>query len=212
MFFVDRKHPLVYAISDRLALNNESLPSFAERASRAGIDMLQIREKDLDDRPLCELVKECVARSSGSNMRILVNDRLDIAVAAGAHGVHLGGHSVDATAVRAVAPPEFIIGVSTHNATEIQKAVDGGADFITFGPVFFTASKAKYGPPVGIDALKSVLNTYKIPTIPLGGITPENLQSVLSLPVKGVASISLFQNADNLATIVETIHKGSEHQ
>lgn len=210
MSSADSKRFLAYAISNRRALNGEPLPSFVERAAKASIDYFQVREKDLTDRDLCSLVRQCVARAAGSLMRILVNDRLDIAVAAGAHGVHLGGHSVDTETVRAAAPGDFIIGVSTHNDDEIRAA--RGADFITFGPVYSTASKAKYGPPVGPDALRRIISEGALPVFPLGGINETNLGEILSLPVRGVAAISLFQNADNLATIVKTIHRGKTNR
>lgn len=197
-----------YAITDRRALGGiEGLRRFVDRAVTAGIDLIQIREKDLTDRDLYELTRAAVDVAWGSATRIIVNDRLDIAVAAGAHGIHLGGHSVEADIVRRHAPAGFLIGVSTHSLEEAQRAKAHGADFITFGPVWFTASKARYGPPQGLKALQEILETIDIPVFPLGGITAEHLPELYPLPIAGIAAISLFQNAADLATMVQTIRQ-----
>jgi thiamine-phosphate pyrophosphorylase len=196
---------LIYAISDRRSLDVD-LPTYVARAVAAGVDMFQVREKDLTDRELYELMKRCVGAVSGS-MKMLVNDRLDIAVAARADGVHLGGHSAPVKTVRKHAPPGFLIGVSTHNLAEAQKAEDGGADFITFGPVFYTASKAKYGPPVGVPALTDILAQVHVPVFALGGINRGNLAELAHLPVAGISGISMFQAADDLAQTVTGIRR-----
>ena len=198
---------LCYAITDRKALHNKNVTAFVQKAIVAGIDYLQIREKDLNDKELYALVKECVSLAKDSKTKILVNDRLDIAIAAGADGVHLGGHSVTTEVVKSHAPENFIIGVSTHDRAEASKAESGGADFIAYGPVFTTPSKAGYGPPKGIANLESIIGMMNIPVFPLGGINENNLEALFALPIGGIASISLFQNAKNLARIVADIQK-----
>lgn len=167
--------------------------------------MIQIREKDLADRDLLALVETAVEIAANSRTRILVNDRLDIALAANAHGVHVGVHSAPITAVRSVAPEDFVVGASTHNMREAKAAADGGADLITFGPVFFTPSKARYGPPVGIEALEEVCMQVKTDVFPLGGINEKNFPQLLHLPVAGLAAISLFQGARNLGATVRMV-------
>jgi thiamine-phosphate pyrophosphorylase len=194
-----------YAITDRSALRDESLTDYVRRAVAAGVDMVQVREKDLTDRALYALVCQAVDITRGSVTRILVNDRLDIARAAGADGVQLGGHSVDASTVRRFASPEFLIGVSTHSLPEARAARDAGADFITFGPVWFTPSKAQYGPPLGLSPLTAVLEEVDLPVYPLGGIDSDRLTELYPLPIAGIAAISLFQNAADLATMVQII-------
>jgi thiamine-phosphate pyrophosphorylase len=197
-----------YAISDQKALSGGDLTAFAGLAAASNLDLLQIREKELPDNQLIELVRECV-NSSGA-MKILVNDRLDIALAAGADGVHLTTRSVSPTQVRAIAGADFIIGCSTHSLAEAEKAQSSGADFITFGPIFHTPSKAEYGPPVGIDALRQVLAEIDIPVFPLGGISCKNISELLLLPIAGIAAISLFQNADSLPDVISSLQQRRE--
>ncbi len=204
----DRKFRL-YAITDRHSLpgGRGSLLEFVARASAAGIDMIQIREKDMTARDLFAMVKNAVETAGPRRTAVLVNDRVDIALAAGADGVHLGNHSAPPAAVREITPPGFLIGVSTHNSAEVRAAVEGGADFIVFGPVFYTPSKAKYGDPVGVDALAEACSEASIPVFPLGGINGENYRELLGLPVAGLAAISLFQQADDISKLVTQIRK-----
>lgn len=203
---------MLYAITDRRSLpgGESALEGFISRAVAAGIDMIQIREKDLPDGELFALTQRAVAIAQGGATRILVNDRLDVALAAGAAGVHLGGHSAPTPAVREAAPEGFLIGVSTHNPEEVERAVAGGADFITFGPVFYTPSKAKYGPPLGKAALARACSSAPLPVFPLGGIKSDNYSELLDYAVAGLAAISLFQGADDLAALAATIRKDAE--
>jgi thiamine-phosphate pyrophosphorylase len=201
---------LLYAITDRKHLRGREVEGFARDAGMAGIDMLQIREKDLSDAELYSLVLRAVKAVEGSGMRVLVNDRLDVALAAGAQGVHLGGHSAPTEVVRAAVPEGFIIGVSTHNRQEALLARAGGADFITFGPVFPTPYKDRYGPPVGTEALARLCDEIEIKVLPLGGINEENYLPLLHLPISGLAAISLFQNAVNLGELVGRIRETAE--
>ncbi|HUX08524.1 MAG TPA: thiamine phosphate synthase [Acidobacteriota bacterium] len=199
----------LYAVTDRHALpgGEGSLLDYIRRASAAGIEMIQIREKDMVARDLLALVRRAVETASEYRTAILVNDRVDIALAAGADGVHLGNHSAPPAAVREIVPPGFLIGVSTHTPDEVRAAVDGGADFITFGPVFFTASKAKYGPPVGLEALAAACGEASIPVYPIGGIDSGSYPELLGQPVAGLAAISLFQMAADIKLLVLQIRK-----
>jgi len=153
--------------------------------------MVQIRERDLAARDLYYLTKAVTERLSGRGTLVLVNDRADIAASAGA-GVHLTTRSLTAEVVRAAFGPDFLIGVSTHNQEEAEAAESGGADFIVFGPVFETPSKAEYGEPVGTAALHRVAASSSIPVIALGGITQSNCQEALDAGAAGVAGISMF--------------------
>lgn len=187
---------------------DSDLIGFILRAVKSGIDLIQIREKDLNDRQLLELSRKIVNAAEGISTHILLNDRLDIALAAGVAGVHLGSHTAPIEVVRQHAPQGFLIGASTHSLEEAVTAEEGGADFIVFGPVFYTPSKAKYGKPVGVEALKAVCARISIPVFPLGGIQSENFGKLLDIPIAGIAGISMFQNAVDLEKIVRMIQNG----
>jgi thiamine-phosphate pyrophosphorylase len=137
--------------------------------------------------------------------RLFVNDRVDVAVAVDADGVHLGHQSMPVNAVRKIVGSRMLIAVSTHTVQEAQAAEQGGADFITFGPVFMTPSKALYGAPVGPHALKEVKNRIRIPVFGLGGITRSNMHEVMQAGSDGIAMISAIIAAGNVQKASEDI-------
>jgi thiamine-phosphate pyrophosphorylase len=166
--------------------------------------MLQIRERDLTARELCSISEATVQSARSTDARVLVNDRADIAQCVGA-GVHLTTRSLNAEVVRRAFGPEMIIGASTHNVEEVTEAEDGGADFVVFGPVFETASKQKYGSPVGVAALRTASRRAGIPVLALGGITLLNFHQALEAGAAGIAAISLFAGAVDLRAVVQII-------
>ena len=203
------------SVTDRKALPGDSeaqirlLLEKIESAARAGVDLVQIREKDLDARRLCTIAREAKSRA-GANCRILVNDRLDVALAAGADGVHLGERSLSIADARRFAGERgaakgFSVGVSTHSLEALKAAEEDGADYAIFGPVFATPSKLVYGAPQGLQRLAEACRAVSIPVIAIGGITAENARDCMAVGAAGIAAIRLFQDAKNLQTVVASL-------
>jgi len=160
--------------------------SHVRSAVRDGVNYIQVREKDLQGRSLYDLVCRILDVASGSSTKILVNDRLDVALAAGADGVHLPGNGLPATRVR---PFVRMLGCSVHSVKEAVEAESAGVDFVIFGPVFETPGKT----PVGLQAMHAVTAAVRIPVLGIGGITLENAREVVDAGAAGIAAIRLFQ-------------------
>lgn len=183
-----------------------ALLALVERAAAARVALVQLREKNLSARTLYELASRAALVTRGTATRLVVNDRADIARAAGCDGVQLTARSLDAAVVRRAFGPNFIIGVSTHSLAEARAARDGGADFAVFGPVFDTPSKRQYGPPLGLAALSEAARALTpFPLVAVGGINEENAREVLRAGARGVAAIRLFADGQNLARAVHLI-------
>ena len=175
-----------------------SLQDSIRRAAAAGVAWIQIREKDLDARALVELARFAVAETRETPARVLVNDRLDVALAANAAGVHLGENSLPVEIVaewrRRSGRLDFLIGASCHSLDAARAAERGGANYVFFGPVFETPSKAAFGAPQGIERLREVCAAVKIPVLAIGGVNAENLRDCIQAGAAGIAAIRLFQN------------------
>jgi thiamine-phosphate pyrophosphorylase len=183
-------------------------------AVAAGIDLVQIREKQLTARILFELVSEAARVSRGTKTRLLVNDRADIAAGAGAHGVHLTTQSLNPATIRKAFGDDFLIGASTHSLDEARQARDKGADFAVFGPVFYTVSKQEFGPPQGLKALSLVARELSsFPVLALGGISKANAADCFAAGAYGVAGIGLFSEPEHFISLCTTIREAAkEHE
>lgn len=179
------------AISQRATLGREPVDWLRELAA-AGIDGVQIREKDLDDRALLDLVRLARAELPASTT-LLVNGRLDVALAAGAAGVHLPVDGVPLSALRERFGGRVLLGRSTHTLEEVERARRDGADYVTFGPVYATPSKAGCGPPAGLERLAAAAR-LRIPVYALGGVTLSRFGEVAAAGAAGVAAIRMFQD------------------
>jgi thiamine-phosphate pyrophosphorylase len=179
-------------------------------AVAARIDLVQIREKNLRASVLYQLSKSAAVITRGCATKLLVNDRSDIAFAAGADGVHLTTRSLGAEVVRRTFDAEFLIGVSTHSLAEADTARRNGADFVVFGPVFETRSKsqAEYGEPVGLSRLAQVASGLApFPVLALGGVEVNRVTECLEAGAAGVAAISMFGDPQRLGEVVDNIRE-----
>ena len=172
-----------YYVTDR---RQGDLIAFAARAVREGVDMIQLREKDLPDKELFELACKIRNLAAGTKTTVLVNDRLDVALAVNAGGVHLPANGLPAERVRSFVK---LLGVSTHTIEESVAAEKSHADFIVFGPIFDTPGKNA----VGLAPLRTVVRAVKIPVVAIGGITQATTQQVLDTGAAGIAGIRMFQ-------------------
>lgn len=180
----------LYLITDRHQTGGRDLLAVVEGALAGGVRCVQLREKDLPARALLELARAMRSLTDRFGARLLINDRVDIALAAGADGVHLGEEGMPAAVARKLLGSGRLIGVSCHGRGGAAAAVAQGADFITFGPVYPTPSKAAYGEPVGIGQLAATTQEIHIPVFALGGIKEANIPEALAAGAAGIALIS----------------------
>ncbi len=197
-------HPLLCYITDRSGVSGGDVLAVIEQAIAAGVDLIQIREKNLPTTLLLTLVEAAVSRARGTASRVLVNDRLDVALAAGADGVHLPASGFPVAEVRRQYPA-LLIGASCHNLDELRRAEQGGADFAVFGPVFRPLSKESVMPALGLERLTEAARAVRIPVLALGGITVENAADCLRAGAAGLAAITLFQKSPDLKQTVSQL-------
>jgi thiamine-phosphate pyrophosphorylase len=170
-----------------------ALVAAAAAAARAGVNLVQVRERGLEDASLLALVGRVRAAVAGSGARVLVNDRIDVALAAAVAGVHLPGRAVACSRVRAIVPEGFLIGRSVHTVDEaVSAAAGGGCDYLMFGSVFESNSKPPGHPVAGIGALARVCASVPLPVLAVGGITLSRVPDVAQAGAAGVAAIGLF--------------------
>ena len=167
-----------------------------ERQIRSGaVDWIQIREKDLEARELVTLARRVVHLAASAAVKILINSRMDVALAAGAHGVHLPSATPAPSEYRRVAPASFLIGVSTHSVAEVKRAEALGADYVVLGPVFDPLSKKTDQVALGLGEFAVCAGAAGIPVIALGGITTAKFAACARAGAAGVAGITLFQGS-----------------
>ncbi len=187
-------------------------------AAAAGVDWIQIREKDLSGRDCGSLTREALQRAAKSPAisvaptRILVNDRLDVALSERAGGVHLAENSLPLPEAKRLANaqvhrPDFLMGVSCHSPETARAAASDGADYLFFGPVFATPSKVAFGVPQGLERLAEVCRAVSIPVLAIGGITLANASACLAVGASGIAAIRLFQDAPDIPSLVQSLRK-----
>jgi thiamine-phosphate diphosphorylase len=170
------------------------LATQVREAAAAGVDLVQVREPDLEPRDLCRLVERCLQAAAGAPTRILLNDRLDVALATGAHGVHLRADSYAAGRVRATAPVGFLVGRSVHDPAEAAAvASSGSVDYLIFGTVFASASKAPGHRTTGVEGLAAAaVGARPVPVLAIGGVSIASARAVRAAGAAGLAAIGLF--------------------
>jgi thiamine-phosphate diphosphorylase len=189
---IDAKVLRLVAITDDLRDGSSGLVARAMAAVRGGSSMVQLRLKDASARELVEVARLLVAELA---VPVIVNDRMDVALAAGAAGVHLGADDLPVGAARAAAPEGFIIGSSAGNDTELARVA--GADYVGIGPVFGSASKLDAGPAIGVDEFSRLAKRASMPAVAVGGITAENASGLFAGGAAGVAVIrAIFADSD----------------
>jgi thiamine-phosphate pyrophosphorylase len=201
---IPAKRPLYYLITegdlddDNFSTRRVELIDKIRIAVEKGIDLIQIREKRLSARNLVALACEARTLTKDSSSRLLVSDRVDIALAAELDGVHLTETSLPVSVVREIAGRDFVIGCSRHSLEGVQNAASDGADFAVYGPIFFTPGKN----PVGIDSLREVCHAVPdLPILGIGGINANNLGDVLQAGAAGIAAIRFLNDAEALAQL-----------
>lgn len=201
-----RKHNVIdfklYLITDRAIVSDNDLFWAVEEALKGGVKAVQLREKDLKIRELLNMAYRMRELTMRYGAKLFINDRVDIAKAVGADGVHLGRRSIPPSAARKVSE-DLIIGVSTHSMEEAIEAERDGADFITLGPVYYTPSKAGHGEPLGLVTLKRVCSSVSLPVFAIGGIKHERIDDVLRSGATGVAVISAILGDNNIKDAAE---------
>jgi thiamine-phosphate pyrophosphorylase len=178
-----------------------------DTACRAGVRAVQLREKDLDSRSLFELARDLRRITLSYHSKLLINDRVDVALAAETDGVHCPEDGFVPTVARELLGSESLIGVSCHSLDKAQQAAQAGADFVFYGPVFGTPSKAAFGPPVGLSALRKVCGQTETPVFAIGGITPERAIECMEAGASGVAVISAILGGADVEGSVRAFEK-----
>jgi thiamine-phosphate pyrophosphorylase len=216
------RRPIICYVTDSKALNardtGAKILSQIRQALLAGADWVQVREKFLTTHELLDLVRKAVeAAIECGSARIVVNDRIDVALAGGAHGVHLGHTSIPTREAgrwyrSGNAPDDFLVGVSCHSLEEALQAQQDGARYLFFGPIFETPSKLPFGQPQGLEKLGEVCRGVETPVIAIGGVNDKNAIECIRAGAAGIAAIRLFQEAAEgaVANAIRSIRNGAK--
>ncbi len=201
------RRPLIMLVTDRRRGGEAAMLASVRAASAAGVDLIQVRERGLEDLDLLDLTVRIRDVAAG-RARLLVNDRVDVAFAAGAAGVHLPGRAVAAARIRPIAPTSFLLGRSVHSIDDARQAESsGGCDYLVFGTVFETASKPAAHEPAGLEQLSRVCAAVALPVLAIGGVTVDRIAEIARAGAAGVAAIGLFTQPERVAVDVAAIRE-----
>ncbi|MBX3027307.1 thiamine phosphate synthase [bacterium] len=201
----------LYLVTDRMQTRGRPLLDVVTAALRGCVGAVQVRERDLATRPLLALATALRGATRAAGAALLINDRVDVALACDADGVHLPGHSFAVAEARALLGPRRLIGVSTHHPDEIAAAAAAGADFAVFGPIFATPSKAAFGPPLGLAALAAARGAAPaLPLLAIGGVDATNAAAVRAAGADGIAVIRALLAADDPAAAAAALRAAAD--
>jgi len=195
-----------YLVTDRRLASGDFLGRLLRQAAAAGVDRIQIRESDLGGQALLRLSREALEAARGTRATVFLQDRLDVALAACVHGVHLDGTGFPVEVARRIGGEDLVLGVSARSVEEAVEAEGQGADYLFFGPVFPGSSRIASGSPLGVPKLEAVLRRVRVPVYAAGGIGPENLERLRGLPLAGAAMASAFVRAASVPDLIRQIH------
>ena len=187
----------LYLVTDRLLAGGRPLTEVVAAAVAGGATVVQLREKHCTTRDFVELARALKNQLHGSGVPLIINDRLDVALAAGADGLHLGQQDMTIADARRLLPPGMVIGISAESLADAIAAEKEGADYLGISPVFATATKVDAAPPLGLEGVAAIRATVRLPLVGIGGINVENVTSVIAAGADGVAVVSAIVAADN---------------
>lgn len=198
----------LYAIVDPERAGGRDLDALARRLAEGGATLVQLRDKLGDTRRLVDEARAIKAALAPYRVPLVMNDRVDVALAAGADGVHLPAAGIPPADARRLLPPSALVGVSCHSAEDVARARDGGASYAFLSPIFDTPSKRGYGSPLGVEALRAA-SKLGLPLVALGGVTPERVPALLAAGAAGVAAIRAWLEGADPATSVAALVAGA---
>jgi thiamine-phosphate pyrophosphorylase len=194
-----RIHFRLYLVTDRQQTAGRPLIPLIREAFEAGLEAVQLRERDLDTRELMRMAEELLQLARARRVPVLINDRTDLVMGLAAAGVHLRADSVPVSVTRRMLGPGALIGASAHSAEEVLRAESEGADFAVLGPIYRTSSKERYGAPIGLGPVEAAASRSRIPVFAIGGITAERVPEVRHAGAFGVAVISSVLSAPSVS-------------
>ena len=201
---LDKKHMLLYAVTDRAWVGTKSLYEQVKEALENGVTCVQLREKELDESDFLKEAKQISTLCKEYKVPFIVNDNVNIAIACKADGIHIGQEDMELTSVRKLVGEDMIIGVSAHTVEEAIKAQEGGADYIGIGAVFATSTKTDVD-VLSFETLRSICEAVDIPTVAIGGIKKDNICKLKGSGIDGVAVVSAIFAAKDIATATKEL-------
>ena len=201
---LDKKHMLLYAVTDRAWVGTKSLYEQVKEALENGVTCVQLREKELDEDDFLKEAKQISTLCKEYKVPFIVNDNVNIAIACKADGIHIGQEDMELKSVRKLVGKDMIIGVSVHTVEEAIKAQEGGADYIGIGAVFATSTKTDVD-VLSFETLRSICEAVDIPTVAIGGIKKDNICKLKGSGIDGVAVVSAIFAANDIATATKEL-------